>query len=84
MISPTSRDVLVSKDELLCYAATHADIHLGQQLSSGLTPSVVLWQQGHLETTTAWLALALKLHKCKSQKITEEKDARVQGWDREA
>lgn len=44
----TSGDVFVSKDEFLCYAATHADVHLGQQLSSGLTPSVILWQQGHL------------------------------------
>lgn len=54
--SRTSGDVFVSKDELLCYAAAHADVHLGQQLSSGLTPSVILRQQGHLETRTAGLA----------------------------
>lgn len=44
----TCGDVLVSKDELLCYAAAHADVHLGQQLPSGLAPAVVLREHGHL------------------------------------
>lgn len=48
----TGSDVIVSKDELLCHTPTHADVHLSQQLSSRLTPAVILWQHGHLEDNT--------------------------------
>lgn len=41
--------MVISKDELLCYAPTHTDVHLSQQLSSCLTPAVVLWKQRHLQ-----------------------------------
>lgn len=44
--------MVISEDELLCYAATHTDVHLGQQLSSCLTPAVVLWEQRHLQDRT--------------------------------
>lgn len=81
----TGGDVVVSKDELLCYAAPHADVHLGQQLSSGLTPSVILRQQGHLNHGgPELLALAQKWNKCRRLETTKEKVSHVQELDLEA
>lgn len=47
--SRTSGDVVISKDELLCHSTAHTDVHLSQQLGSCLTPTVILWEHGHLE-----------------------------------
>lgn len=38
----------MAKDDLLCDAAAHADVHLGQKLRAGLAPAIVLWEHGHL------------------------------------
>lgn len=48
MLGSTSGDVLRAKYDLLCHTASHADIHLSQQLRASLTPAVVLWEHGHL------------------------------------
>ena len=44
----TSCDVLMTKYDLLCYPAAHADVHLGEQLRAGLTPTIIIWEHGHL------------------------------------
>lgn len=50
----TCGDVIVPKDELLCYSAAHADVHLSQQLGSCLAPAVILWKHRHLKHGTVY------------------------------
>ena len=38
----------MTKYDLLCYPAAHADVHLGEQLRAGLTPTIIIWEHGHL------------------------------------
>ena len=48
----TGGDVLWAEYDLLCHPATHADVHLGQQLRARLAPAVVLREHGHLARRT--------------------------------
>lgn len=46
----------MAKYDLLCYTASHTDVHLCQKLRASLTPAIILWKHGHLtrkETSTS-------------------------------
>lgn len=45
----TCCDVLVTKYHLLCYTASHTDVHLSKKLRARLAPPVILWKHGHLK-----------------------------------